>query len=337
MDGKKLIVILGATGNQGGSVIGTFLSDKTWRARGITRNASSTPAQALADKGVEMVEADLDEPASLDAAFEDASVIFSVTDFWNNYFDPSLREKKPADIPMNESTHSYEIQQGKNVFDAVAKVPTLERLIFSSLSNATKWSKGKYPNVLHFTSKALAVEYGKEKYPELWGKTSVYQAGWYISNFLNNPMSENGIYHFISGIDGDTYLPFITADEDTGPAVRALVLSPPGKNLIAYREWITPNEFAEIWSRTLGVAGNWLKLPDGQTISGIPEDLENELSDNFAYFNEFGYEGRDDPTLIHPHQLEIKFQLSSVEEWIKKQDWSAVLSDGTRRGNIRMY
>jgi hypothetical protein len=31
--------------------------------------------------------------------------------------------------------------------------------------------------------------------------------------------------------------------EDTGPATKALVSSQPGKNLIAYREWMTPNEF----------------------------------------------------------------------------------------------
>ncbi|KAL4782341.1 hypothetical protein BJX76DRAFT_349463 [Aspergillus varians] len=330
MASTKRIVVLGATGNQGGSVIDTFLDDKAWRIRGVSRNISSARAKALEARGVEMVQADLSDPASLQVAFKDASVIFGVTDFWSIYANPDLRAQKSPDQPMNEWTYEYELRQGKNVFDAAAQVASLEMLVFSALSNPTKWSKGKYPNVLHFTSKADAVEYGKDTYPELWKKTSVLQAGWYISNFLTTPMLQpkkvdDGVYHFVSGVDGDTLLPFIAAEEDIGPATKALVQNTPGKNLIVYREQITPNRFVEIWSRALGVTAKWIKLPEGESIPGVPEDLVKELIDNWAYFNEFGYEGRDDPTLIHPHQLEPRLDQPSVESWVKKQDWSAVL------------
>lgn len=82
MSSKKLIVVVGATGNQGSSVVSTFQKDSAWHIRGITRNIDSAPAQALVAKGVEMVTADLDDVSSLDAAFAGATVIFGVTDFW---------------------------------------------------------------------------------------------------------------------------------------------------------------------------------------------------------------------------------------------------------------
>jgi hypothetical protein len=31
--------------------------------------------------------------------------------------------------------------------------------------------------------------------------------------------------------------------------------------------------------------------------------LKAELEDNTAYWNEFGYDGRDDPTVIHPRDV----------------------------------
>jgi ribose 1,5-bisphosphokinase PhnN len=54
---KILICVLGATGNQGGSVIDAMLSSKArqqkYALRGITRNASSGSAKALSAKGKE--------------------------------------------------------------------------------------------------------------------------------------------------------------------------------------------------------------------------------------------------------------------------------------------
>ncbi|KAF4502533.1 nitrogen metabolic regulation nmr [Fusarium agapanthi] len=69
---SKLIVILGATGNQGGSVAEVFLSEPGWKVRALTRNTSTAKAKALSSKGAEVVRADLDDPSSLKAAFEGA-------------------------------------------------------------------------------------------------------------------------------------------------------------------------------------------------------------------------------------------------------------------------
>lgn len=57
---QKVLVVFGATGNQGGSVINSILGDprtaKEFKIRGITRDPSKPNAKALIDRGVECVE-----------------------------------------------------------------------------------------------------------------------------------------------------------------------------------------------------------------------------------------------------------------------------------------
>lgn len=73
MSEKKLLVVVGATGTQGSSVITHFLKEEPeYRLRGLTRNTTSPKAQALAAKGIEMVQANLNDPPSITSAFEGA-------------------------------------------------------------------------------------------------------------------------------------------------------------------------------------------------------------------------------------------------------------------------
>ncbi|TQS33626.1 hypothetical protein Golomagni_06021 [Golovinomyces magnicellulatus] len=334
MASTKLIVVFGATGNQGGSVINTFLSDAGWRVRGITRNAQSAKAQALAAKGVEVVEANLDSTETLKTAFLGAHAIFAVTDFWGLYGAAAqgAATLTPGEA-LNEHVSKQETQQLKNVINAAAEVATLDRLVLSSLSNATKWSKGKYTHVFHFDAKANAVEYARDTYPDLWAKTSVFQAGFFLGNFtategpsLLPVKNAENIYQFIGNLEADVKLPFIAAEEDSGPFVQALINEPAGKNIIAYREWLTMQEFAAIFSDVTGLKSEIVTLPKGQSNVPLPPDLALEFADNWAYWNEFGYEGRDDPTLIHPKNLSLPLELSSVADYLQKQDWDKLLS-----------
>ncbi len=187
MSSKPILVVFGATGIQGGSVISHFLSldPQPYSLRGITRNTSSAASKALTEKGVEMVAADLDDASSLVEAFQGASAIFTVTDFWHPFYDPEHRARAAAaNKHITVFTYEYELQQGKNIFDAAAQIDTLDRLIFSGLSDATRFSVGKYPHVCHFISKAHAAVYAEEKHPKLWKKTSIIQVGFYLSNVL---------------------------------------------------------------------------------------------------------------------------------------------------------
>lgn len=187
MSEPKVIAILGATGNQGGSVADTFLSDG-WEVRALTRNTSNPKAQDLAARGARVIQADLDSPSSLRPAFEGAHVVFAVSDFWGLYRDPSNASKPKQGQFLNAWAGEHETEQLKNVIDVVAGVSSVERFILSSLSGAKKWSKGKYTHVYHFDSKAMAEDYGREKYPDLWAKTSIFQAGFFVRNFVADPI-----------------------------------------------------------------------------------------------------------------------------------------------------
>lgn len=185
---SKLIAVVGATGNQGGSVASTFLSSPGWTVRAITRNTSSPKAQALASRGAELFKADLDDSKSLEEAFRGANAIFVVSDFWGIYGDPANQDKRTPEQPLNVYAYDREVQQLKNAIDAAAaNIDGLDRFVLSSLADVTKWSGGKYTHVYHFDSKAHAEAYGKETHPELWKKTSIFQAGLFLSNFVENP------------------------------------------------------------------------------------------------------------------------------------------------------
>ncbi|MGO2824184.1 MAG: NmrA family NAD(P)-binding protein, partial [Brachybacterium alimentarium] len=63
------IAVYGATGQQGGAVLdGLLAKDATVRA--LVRDPASDRAQVIAQRGVELVQADADEPASLVPALD---------------------------------------------------------------------------------------------------------------------------------------------------------------------------------------------------------------------------------------------------------------------------
>ena len=76
---ELLVVVVGATGTQGGSVIKALIeSDKPYRLRGLTRDTSKPAARKLVDQGVEMVGVTIgtDNAERVHQAFEGANIAF---------------------------------------------------------------------------------------------------------------------------------------------------------------------------------------------------------------------------------------------------------------------
>jgi uncharacterized protein YbjT (DUF2867 family) len=86
MSDKRVVAVLGATGNQGGGLVDAILEDPDgqFTVRAITRDAGSEKARALAARGAEVVEADLDDVDSLRRAFTGAHGAFVVTNYWES-------------------------------------------------------------------------------------------------------------------------------------------------------------------------------------------------------------------------------------------------------------
>jgi hypothetical protein len=77
---------------------------------------------------------------------------------------------------------------GMNIMDAVSTVKTVGHFVWSGISAATKWSRGKYTQVYHFDSKVEAIEVFRTTYPETRATTSVIMVRFYLENALRAPL-----------------------------------------------------------------------------------------------------------------------------------------------------
>jgi uncharacterized protein YbjT (DUF2867 family) len=123
---KKLIAVIGATGQQGSGVVRALQASSQFKVRALTRSPEKHPE--LAD---EVVEADLNRPETLKAAFEGAHGVFLVTN-WEGGTD----EFKQATAAVR-----------------AAKDAGVKHFVWSTLPNVEAISGGKF-DVPHFTGKA---------------------------------------------------------------------------------------------------------------------------------------------------------------------------------------
>ena len=192
---SKLLVVVGATGNQGRGAIDYFQKHvPTYHIRGTTRNPSSATAKKLADSGVEMVTADLEDVDSLKQAFGGADAIWAYTAFGEILY--SLMPKVISGelkAPVGAHAFPIEVQQGKNLADAASTVPELKRLVWSTLTNVTKWSGGKYVHGYHLDPKEVVYEY-MQSLPGLQGKVSAVNMGVFMDNSQSHPCSTKKRY-----------------------------------------------------------------------------------------------------------------------------------------------
>ena len=124
---KKLIAVIGSTGQQGGGVVRALQASGQFKVRALSRNPGKHR-----DLGDEVVQADLERPETLIAAFEGAHGVFLVTNFW----EQGTNEPKQATAAVR-----------------VAKDVGVKHFIWSTLPDAAAISDGKF-HVPHFTGKA---------------------------------------------------------------------------------------------------------------------------------------------------------------------------------------
>lgn len=193
---KKLIVVCGATGNQGGSVARRFLQDPGFLVRGLTRDPTSAAARELAAAGAEMVRADLDagDAAALAAVFRGAAVIFSVTQYWAPFGRPADRAAAAArGIPVRRLAYEAELRHGRAIADAAAATASSldpNGFLASTLSHAARCSAGRYTDLYHYDAKAdVFPDYVARTHPELAAKMSCIHTGYFFTSYNILPNS----------------------------------------------------------------------------------------------------------------------------------------------------
>jgi uncharacterized protein YbjT (DUF2867 family) len=78
---QRTILVTGATGKQGGALINQ-LTGKGFNLRAMTRHPDGDAATALRGRGVEIVQGNLDDEASLRSALQGAWGVFAVQNTW---------------------------------------------------------------------------------------------------------------------------------------------------------------------------------------------------------------------------------------------------------------
>ncbi|MFN3227034.1 MAG: NmrA/HSCARG family protein [Hyphomicrobiales bacterium] len=119
------IVVAGSTGKQGGAVARHLLAGGH-TVRALTRNPSKPAAQALADAGAEVVAADLEDCASLDAALKGAAGLYSVQDFLEAGVEAEERQGLNLTAALAASGIEHVVYTGASTMDRNTEVPHLD-------------------------------------------------------------------------------------------------------------------------------------------------------------------------------------------------------------------
>ncbi|OJJ50135.1 hypothetical protein ASPZODRAFT_149535 [Penicilliopsis zonata CBS 506.65] len=348
----KTICIIGATGNQGGSVARRFANDRSYRVRGLTRDPSSPAARELTARGVEMVYADLNQTETLISAFQGASVIFSVTNYWEPFFRPDERATA-AEKGISCRRHAYdvEVQQGKNIADAAAAVCdglAENGFLVSTLSNGTLCSLGVMDELYHFDGKAdVFPSYVLDRYPALARKMSCVQTGFFTSSYrllpelyfkgvilsvlylclsANTMQTANGV-EMTFPTAPDAAVPHLAVQKDMGNFIYAVAQMPPGKSYMAAGTTCSWAEYIRRWSRTTGIPASYRQISLEETIERVADkEFAREVGDMFLYSTDPGYDGGMD--LLTSEDIEragVSCPMTTLDEFIESEDWSSVM------------
>jgi uncharacterized protein YbjT (DUF2867 family) len=257
----KTILVFGATGAQGGSVARNLLSRGKFKVRAITRKPDSPAANALRELGAEIVQGDLDDPASLDAALEGVDAVFGVTNFWEHF--------------------DKEEVQGRNLVNAVAKA-NVKHFVFSTLPPIEKATNGKLRSP-HFDLKAEHEELARS----LGIPSTFVHVPFYFENFLAffppRPVGD-GTYQF-GFPQGDTPLAGISV-EDVGKIVAPLFEQPEtyiGKTVSIAGDEIPPAQYAAEMSRATGLTVTYVHVPR-ETFAALGFPGAEDLADMFEFY-----------------------------------------------------
>lgn len=280
---RRIIAVTGATGAQGGGLARAILGDPRgqFTVRALTRKPESLAAQALARAGAEVVQANLDDGASVRAAFAGAYGAFCVTNFWE-HFSPAR-----------------EFEQAATMARAAAS-SGVAHVIWSTLEDTRRWvplADDRMPTLMgsykvpHFDAKGEADGvFRKLNVPTTFLLTSFYWENLIYFGMAPRQHSD-GSLSFVLPM-GDRKLPGIAVD-DIGRCVLAILAR--GGELIGATvgiagEHLTGAEMAAAMTRALGREVRHVALPHQafreQGFAGA-EDVGNMFQFNHDFADVF--------------------------------------------------
>ena len=264
MSDRKIIAVVGATGAQGGGLVRSILADpdSPFAVRAITRRAWSDKAKALARLGADVVEADVDDPDTLAAAFEGAYGAFCMTRFFEHF------------------SASWELRQARALAEAV-RAAGVQHVVWSTQEDVRTF----FP----LDDERLPTLQDRFKVPSSDAKgeadaffadlpTTYVVPAFYWDNFINFDMGPRRMPHglVLAMPLGGALLPGVAA-EDIGATVHAIFARGP-----------------ELIGQRIGIAGDMLRGPAmAEAMAGALGEPVNFYDIPFAEFRAFEFPGAD--------------------------------------------
>ena len=288
---KRIIAVVGATGNQGKGVVDALVKEGSFHVRAISRKPESYNGNAH-----EVVKGDLTDVDLLAKSFKDAHGVFVVTNFWEG-----------AD----------EIAQGKIAIDA-AKKANVNHFVWSTLPNVEEISSSKF-DVPHFTGKAkvddLIINAGFQNY-------TFVQPPFYFQNFtgqLSAQEQQDGSIGWTLPVNPEMKVIHMADIHDLGKVVAGAFLNPErvgnGSCLSLATELNSFNDVLAAYKEN-GKEFSFNQVPV-EVFSGFFEGA-GEIAQMFAYFEAHTYMGEDADERIQLAKEVATEEFTSLNEWIKQ-------------------
>ena len=282
------VLVMGATGAQGGAVVRNLLP-KGHRIRTLTRNPDSPKAKQLADQGVEVLKGDFNDSDSMVKAATGMDTVFAMS------------------TPYEAGVEA-EAKQGIDLADAV-KQAGVGHLVFTSVASADR-NTGIPP----FDSKYKVEQHiASLKVPYTIVAPVFFMDNWFSPWFL--PSIQEGTLKF--AMPADRPLQQISVDNigEFGAAMIERRETVFGKRFDITGDELTGKETVAVISKA-----------SGRDIGYEGFDPEFMRADNpdfaemFSWFNKVGYSA--DIKNLHKEFPEVQWQ--SFQDWEQQQDWSVL-------------
>jgi uncharacterized protein YbjT (DUF2867 family) len=237
------ITVIGATGQQGGAVIDALLKQRI-PIRAVTRNPNGDKARTLAERGVEVVYADLEDADSVRAALDGVAAAFAMT------------THDGPDGPKREVAHG-------RVIAAAAADAGLPFLVYSSVGGVERGS-----GVPHFESKHRIEEVLLDAVPVTFVRPTFF-----METLRLMIRRDSGHVTVAMPMAGDVAIQMISV-RDIGRAAAALLLmrDPAVAPVEIAGDELTGEQTAERIAHRLSSTTSYVQLP--LDVLGDDEDLK---------------------------------------------------------------
>ncbi|MCY4767234.1 NmrA/HSCARG family protein [Klebsiella aerogenes] len=281
MNNSSLILVFGATGQQGGSVARALIN-KGWPVRVMVRNPSSPASLALRDAGAELVAGNFDDIEVMRGAMTGAYGVFSV--------QPSS--------PGGTVTDDDEVRYGKTIA-SLAFECGVQHLVYSSGGAVSDRPTG----VAHFDTKA-EIERHIHTLPIV--STIVRPATFMELLVMPGFGLDEGQFHFFMQPDGAMQ---VLAVEDIGKIVAAIYAQPErfkGKTFEIASDVVTGLQLQELFSAAAGRLITYSRFSDAVLTANPFLQKLTALADDGRLV---GHASLEEMRQLNP-------QLQSFESWL---------------------